>query len=178
MLRNSIAFLLLIASVSLYSQEWKQQNEQTKVTFKIKNIGFNVKGSLKDIKVSTNINVNSLAISYLNATIPVNSISTGIETRDKHLLTQEYFNESNFKDIVLKSTKIKKLTEGQYHLSGTLKIKEITNKIETLLYIDQTSNTIGITSNFSINRKDFNIGGGSFILSKTVQIQVEYLGIK
>mgnify|MGYP000536599303 CR=1 FL=1 len=45
-----------------------------------------------------------------------------------------------------------------------------------LLVEDEKS--IQITSTFTINRKDFQVSGGGFVLSKLVQIKVEYLGTR
>ena len=162
MFKKSIFFLFLIASITVSSQERKQNNELTKVTF------------VNAPKASTF----QLQESYLNASIAVLSISTGIESRDEHLLKEDYFDESNHKNIILRSTKIIENSEGSLKMFADLTMKGITRKIEASIEVFEKDSTIIIKSNFNINRRDFKIGGGSFILSKTVKIQVEYSSIK
>tara|TARA_R110000787_G_scaffold199216_2_gene310258 strand:+ start:2805 stop:3341 length:537 start_codon:yes stop_codon:yes gene_type:complete len=178
MFKKSIFFLFLIASITVSSQERKQNNELTKVTFKIKNFGIHVDGDFSEIKIETNFNSKKLQESYLNASIAVLSISTGIESRDEHLLKEDYFDESNHKNIILRSTKIIENSEGSLKMFADLTMKGITRKIEASIEVFEKDSTIIIKSNFNINRRDFKIGGGSFILSKTVKIQVEYSSIK
>ncbi len=177
MLKKTLLFLLVTTVVSLNAQEWKQ-TKSSKVTFKVKNFGVNVDGDFKDIKIQTNFNSNTLSKSYINATIKVKSITTGIESRDEHILEEDYFDERNNKTITLKSTKIQKSKNEDFVLVANLTIKGKTKSIEIPLKVSETDSTINIKSSFSINRKDFNFGGGSFILSKTVKIQVEYSGNK
>ena len=177
MIKNTLLFLLLTTVVSLYSQEWNQANA-SKVTFKIKNFGVNVDGDFNDIKIETNFNSNTLSKSYINAIIKVKSISTGIESRDEHILEEDYFDERTHKTITLKSKKILKSKNEDFVLFADLTIKGKTKRIEVPLEVLETESTIKIKSNFTINRKDFNVGGGSFILSKTVKVQVEYSGNK
>jgi hypothetical protein len=54
----------------------------------------------------------------------------------------------------------------------------MTKKIEIPLVITEYEKSIKIASRFSINRKDFKVDGGGFVLSKTVKIQVEFYGTK
>lgn len=177
MIKKTLLFLLLITTVSTHSQEWTQ-TETPKITFKIKNFGVNVDGDFRDLKIETNFDSNNLKKSFINAMIVVKSISTGIESRDKHILEEDYFDEPNYKNITLKSTNIEKKTDGNFTLFADLNIKGKTKQLDIPLEVLETETTINIKASFTINRKDFKVGGGSFILSKTVKIQVEYLGKK
>ena len=170
--------MFFIAAFATYSQEWTQNNKLTKVTFKIKNFGVNVDGDFSNVKISTNFNPKNLSESYINATIAVKSISTGIKGRDKHILEEDYFDEPNHKNIVLKSSKIQKNSDGSYTMTGELTLKNTTKKVEIPLEITEDDEKIMIQSKFTINRKDYKVGGGSFIMSKTVKIQVEFTGTK
>lgn len=178
MIKTITVLLFLITTISLHSQEWTQNKEKTNITFKIKNFGVNVDGYFSDINIETNFNSDHLAQSYIHATIAVISISTGIEGRDKHILKEDYFDEPNHKFIRLKSTKVEKRSDGSFLLLADLTIKGITKQLEVPLSVDETDNSIKITSKFMVNRKDYKVGGGSFILSKKVKIQVIYSGTK
>lgn len=163
---------------TLQAQEWTQAPKYTKVTFTIKNFGVNVDGNFDAIAISTNLNTNNLEASYINAEILVNSVTTGIKKRDKSLLKKGYFNENTYKKIQLVSTKIERDEKGTLQLFATLTIKGISKNIQVPLTVSQTENKITITSKFGINRRDFTVGGGSFILSKQVNIEVHYTGVR
>tara|TARA_R110001632_G_scaffold140060_1_gene255933 strand:+ start:41953 stop:42492 length:540 start_codon:yes stop_codon:yes gene_type:complete len=178
MIKKVFLLLFLCLSISVSSQEWNQNDDQTKTTFTIKNFGVNVDGYFSNIKINTNFNSKNLSESNINAEIVVKSISTGIESRDEHILDEDYFDESNHKTIVLKSTKFHKSDNGNFEMIAELTIKGITKQLQIPLEILESENDILIKANFTINRKDFKVGGGSFIMSKNVKIQVEYRGTK
>ena len=106
MLKKTLLFIAISITVSMYSQEWKQENNKTKVAFKIKNFGLNVDGDFSEVKMNTNFNSNQLLKSFINAEITVRSIDTENESRDEHLLKDDYFYEKKHPKIQLKSTKI------------------------------------------------------------------------
>jgi len=170
--------LCLLTIFFANAQEFTQNSEKTKVTFKIKNFGVNVDGDFSQIDIRTNFNSNNLEQSYIKAAIVVKSIDTGINSRDKHILEEDYFDEPKHKNITLESTKIEQNGDGTYSMTANLTIKGITKKVEVPIAFQETEDALMIQSNFKINRKDFKVGGGSFIMSKTVKIQVEYTGTK
>ena len=177
MFKNTPLLLILI-TMNLFSQEWIQDKEQTRVSFKIKNFGLTVDGGFKTIDVNTNLDTKDLSNSYLNATILVNSIFTGIEARDKHILETDYFDVLNHKKIILKSSKFTKDKNGNITLFAELSIKGIIKKEEIPLEVFEDNSRLILKTSMLINRKNFDIGNRSFILSNNVKIQVEYSATK
>ena len=176
-MNKQIIFLFfLIFSFTLTAQEWNQNNEKTKATFEIRNFGIHVDGQFKEVEIKTNFNAKQLSESYINAEIQVKSIATGIESRDEHILEEDYFDEENYSVIQLASTKFEETKNGEISLLADITIKGITKKIRIPISINDVEDGIKISSKFSINRKDYNIDGGGFVLSKTVKIQVEFIG--
>jgi polyisoprenoid-binding protein YceI len=172
-------FLLFLLTIFLgNAQEFTQDTEKTKVSFKIKNFGVYVDGDFSEIDIKTNFQSSNLSESFINATIIVKSIATGIESRDKHILEEDYFDAPNHENITLTSTKIEKKGDGSYAMTADLTIKGTTKEIQVPIEFQETDDTLMIQSKFEINRKDFKVGGGSFIMSKKVKIQVEYTGTK
>ena len=152
-MKNAPLFLLAFTLFSVNAQEFTQDDSQTTVTFKIKNFGVNVDGDFSDVKIQTNFDSENLSESYINATIQVSSISTGIKKRDKHILEGDYFDVQNYPSITLKSTKIEKTKEGTFLLHADLTIKKTTKKIEIPIEFQQTDTNIMIQSKFQINRR-------------------------
>lgn len=175
---KKLPLLLILITMNLFSQEWIQDKEQTRVSFKIKNFGLTVDGGFKTIDVNTNLDTKDLSNSYLNATITVNSIFTGIEARDKHLLETDYFDALNHEKIILKSSKLKKDTNGNITLFAKLSVKGIIEEMEIPLEVFEDSSTLVLKASILVNRKNFSVGGRSILLSNNVKILVEYSATK
>lgn len=169
---------MILITMNLFSQEWIQDKEQTRVSFKIKNFGLTVDGGFKTIDVNTNLDTKDLSNSYLNATIMVNSIFTGIEARDKHVLETDYFDALNHEKIILKSSKLTKDINGNITLFAKLSIKGIIKEMEIPLEVFEDSSTLVLKASMMVNRKNFSVGGRSILLSNNVKIQVEYSATK
>ena len=147
-------------------------------SFQIKNFGITVDGGFKTTDIKTNLDTKNLSNSYINATIIVNSIFTGIEARDEHLLETDYFDALNHEKITLKSSKLKKDTNGNITLFAKLSIKGIIEEMEIPLEVFEDSSTLVLKASMMINRKNFSVGGRSILLSNNVKIQVEYSATK
>ena len=160
------------------SQEWIQDNNKTSVLFQIKNFGITVDGGFKITDIKTNLDTKNLSNSYINATIIVNSIFTGIEARDEHLLETDYFDALNHEKIILKSSKFKKDTNGNITLFAKLSVKGIIEEIEIPLEVFEDSSTLVLKASMMLNRKNFSVGGRSILLSNNVKILVEYSATK
>lgn len=175
---KKILVLLLLTTSTVSSQEWIQDNNKTSILFQIKNFGITVDGGFKTIDVNTNLDTKDLSNSYINATIIVNSIFTGIETRDKHLLEPDYFDALNHEKIILKSSKLRKDKNGNITLFASLSIKGIIKEKEIPLEVFEDNSTLVLKASMFVNRKNFSVGGRSILLSNNVKIQVEYSATK
>jgi polyisoprenoid-binding protein YceI len=168
----------LLITLTVSSQEWIQDNNRTSVLFKIKNLGLTVDGGFKTSVIKTNLDTKDLSNSYINATIIVNSIFTGIEARDKHLLETDYFDTLNHEKIILKSSKLTKDANGNITLFAKLSIKGITKEMEIPLDVFEDNSMLTLKASMLVNRKNFNVGGRSILLSNNVKIKVEYSATK
>ena len=166
-MKRCLLYVLLFCSVSTgFSQN------TSSINFVIKNLGVNVDGHFNTFSVSTKFSDSSSELESISGSISVSSIKTGIDSRDEHLLDEDYFNEEKHKLITLKSESVTKISEMQYKVKANLKIKGITKQITIMVAVVKTNGKNKIASTFEINRKDFNVGGGSFVMSKTVKINV------
>jgi polyisoprenoid-binding protein YceI len=147
---------------------------EIKIDFKIKNLGINVKGNFSEINITSYIDKDNLDNNYVNANIKVNSINTGNNKRDEHLLKEDFFDADKYEEIRFKSANIKKLQDNSYSLTGNLTIKNTTKIISIPLEIKEAENSLIIKSKFEMNRRDFDIGGSSWVLSDIVKIEVVY----
>ena len=164
-----LRYLFSLVFISLFSLGFSQN--VSKVDFVIKNLGINVDGHFKDFSIIAEFSSDG-DLKRITSKIKVASIETGIESRDQHILEEDYFNEEKHKYIRLESIAISKKTDTVYAVVANLSIKGITKKINIKINVTREKDSYKLTSNFEINRKDYKVGGGSFVMGKTVKISV------
>lgn len=175
---TSLLLLSVLSTFSFFSQELVQNKKESAITFEIKNFGFTVNGSFKNFFILSNFNSSNLKGSFLNSEISVKSIFTDSEIRDEHLLESDYFDVEKHPKIIFKSSKIEKKEANSYLLKGALTIKGKTKVFEVPLKIIETKKDLKLIAFFTLNRKDFDVGGSSFVLSKKVAIKMIYVANK
>lgn len=168
MLLRSIQIIIIACFVA-----FSQAQNKSAIDFTIKNLGFNVDGHFSSFTIKTTFTSNG-ELKNISGKIDVKSINTGIDSRDEHLLKVDYFDVENYKNITLQSTEIINLKENTYKIKANLKIKGVTKAIQIPVEVVKTNTYYQLISNFDINRKDFNIGGSSFVMAKTVKISVKH----
>ena len=173
-----ILFLIIFSAFTCFSQELIENESASEITFTIKNLGFDVEGRFNDFTVSSNFNADTLEESFINVTISVKSIFTDVELRDEHLLKSDYFDVEKHPKIVFESSGIEKQSNSKYLLKGFLLMKGVRKKVESSLEIEDTKKGLLFIANFTLDRKDFGVGGSSFILSKKVNIKMIYVADK
>ena len=97
--------------------------------------------------------------SNMKFTIEAASINTGIEARDDHLRTSDFFDVEQYPNITFISDAITQVGDKQYRASGTFEMHGIQRKMDipfTETYRD--GNTIGVHIETSINRIEFEVG--------------------
>jgi polyisoprenoid-binding protein YceI len=165
MLRVIFTFCALFWIVFGFAQK------DSSIEFVIKNLGINVDGHFNKFEIKTDFDA-STNLTFVAGEIYVSSIETGIESRDEHLLKDDYFDAKNYPKISLKSNAITKKGLSDYQVSAILTIKDISKEIKVPIRVETLNDTYKVESSFEINRKDFDIGGSSFVMSKTVKIKV------
>jgi polyisoprenoid-binding protein YceI len=98
----------------------------------------------------------------------VNTINTGIEMRDNDLKKETYFNAEKYPTINFASSSV-----SADKVTGNLTIKGVTKEINIPFTATPRSNGYLFEGKFSISRKDFGVGGSSFVLSDHVDIELK-----
>lgn len=149
----------------------KTPAQVSKIEFSIKNLGINVTGSFDDFYINAYFD-NNFKLDSIYSSIRSKSINTGIKSRDRHLLGDTYFQVERHPRIILNSTQIKQIDPNHYDVLVEIQIKDFRVVKQIPVIVKKVKNTFQISSNFLINRKKFNIGGGSLIMGKTVTVDV------
>jgi len=122
--------------------------------------------------------------SSVQATVQLESVSTGDAGRDGHLRGADFFDTDNYKTMEFRSTSIER-RGGDYVLNGDLTIKGVTKPVAFELEFDGVStdpwgNTkAGFTAETEINRKEWGLEwnvaleAGGVLVSEKVKIQLD-----
>jgi polyisoprenoid-binding protein YceI len=156
---------LLMAFVLI---DLKPVDADNSVTFIIKNFGVNTKGEFKGLKGTIKWDAANPANSSFNVSVDVNTINTGIDLRDNDLKKETYFNAEKYPTINFVST-----TVNGDNVTGNLTIKGVTKEISIPFAVTPAGSGYLFEGKFSLNRKDFGVGGGSFVLSDHVDVTLK-----
>lgn len=150
------------------------QNTVTRssITFKTRNLGIGVDGSIGGLQAAIHFDPNNLAGSSIEASVDVNTLSTDNSLRDDHLKSDEFFDVTHYPKISLKSTSIKYKSGSRYVGEFNLTIKNKTKTVEIPFTVTPNGDTNEYNGTFKINRLDFGIGGSSLTLSDQVSIVI------
>ena len=143
-----------------------------------------VSGRFKDFTGMIHYDAKDVTRSSVEFKAKVESIDTGVEARDKHLRTADFFEVEKYPEMTFKSTSVARKGKG-YILNGDLTLKGITKQIALPFTItgaikDARGNTrIGIAAQTIIDRRDYGITwgqalpGGGFNVAHDVMIDLQ-----
>ena len=104
------------------------------ISFKVKNMMISsVKGAFNNYEASLKAEQEDFSDAIFNCEIDVTSLYTGIEDRDRHLISEEFFDCQQYPKIKFSSTSISTFSSEQhfeYAIDGDLQIKDDTRSIK------------------------------------------------
>jgi polyisoprenoid-binding protein YceI len=163
---------LYVASQIALAQARYEKEPANKITFKIKNAGMDVTGSIDAVELKITFDENNLGQSSVFAVADPKTINTGIRIRDQHLRRSDYFDVVHYPSIKLKSKSFKKSGkkfEGRFDLT----IKDKTREVVIPFVRKRKEIADTFEGSFVINRMDFQLGEDSAILDEKVEISSE-----
>ena len=160
----NIAVLFLLSS-SLFAQtKWTVDPAHTFLNFSVKHLGISfVNGNFKKFDGSYSVSKADLSDLKTSFTADVNSINTGVDQRDNHLKTDDFFNAEKYPTIKFESSSIKKLKGNEYTLTGNLTIRDVTKEVSFKVVFGGVTkdpwgnNRSGFQATTTINRFDYNL---------------------
>ncbi len=172
MMRNLFFLVFSILCLTTTAQtRWTVATSD--ITFKIKNAGFKVDGSLKGLSAQILFDPTKLSESSIYASVETKTIDTGIGMRDKHIKKEEYFDVEKYPKITIKSVKFIDKGKNNYIGSFQLTIKSITKAIDIPFTFVENVNTGAFNGNFEINRQEYTVGGNSWTMSDNVIVNIK-----
>lgn len=111
--------------------KWALDSAHSEIAFKIRHLMItNVRGFFKTFDASVYTSSNDFTSAKIDFWIDASSISTGDLKRDEHLMSDEFFDAHNYKQLSFTADTIGKVDEnGEHQLWGELTMKGVTKNI-------------------------------------------------
>jgi len=179
----ALFFLFAGTGIASATDTWVVDKAHSKIGFSISHLVItDVEGAFKSYNGTVKTQGKGFENSEIELKIDVGSIDTGIEKRDEHLKSAEFFNAEKYPHITFKSKSFKKVSENNYKLVGDLTMKGVTKEVELdVIYNGMVENFMGKTKagfklTGEINRFDYGLNWnkaletGGAIVGKEVSI--------
>jgi len=167
------------------AQKWVVDPTHTNVEFSVKHMMIaTVRGRFGKVEGVIEGDPSDLTSARFEATIDTQSIDTRQEDRDNHLRSADFFDVANHPNITFKSTKVEKVGDNEYKVTGDLTIRGVTRPVT----LDTTfegrgkdpwgGERIALSATGKINRKDFGLTWnaaletGGVLVSDEVKIEL------
>ena len=174
-----LLLLPVLFALTLTAQVYIPADAGSSVKFTIKNFSINVPGSFKGLQGKIIFDPSNPASSSVNVSVDANTVYTSNSSRDKHLKKETYFHVARYPRISFQSTRISKTDQqGTYLIEGNLLIKGIIKTVSFPFTSISTTNGLLLAGKFRINRRDFNVGESSWVLSDELTVSLSISAVK
>jgi len=157
---------------------WNIDNAHTYVDFSIRHFLANSKGTINNVEGTIDFG-DDYHTGNVDIIIDVNSMDTGNEDRDEHLMSDDFFDVANYLSITFKSKAIERLVDG-YLVKGSLTIKDKTGDAQIIFeYMGSQESPFkeglfvgALQGVMEIDRNNFGLTGFSGVLGDEVTIMI------
>lgn len=132
-MKFAITMLAVLSCLSLSARAepvlYKIDSAHTVASFRVKHLGLtNVNGAVTGVQGTLLLDEESPATGKLEVTLDVTTIDTGVDKRDEHLRSADFFDTAKFPTMTFKSTRIERSASG-WTVTGDLTIKDVTKPV-------------------------------------------------
>ena len=192
-MRNTVMLGIIVAACLALSRadaadNYKIDPAHSSVGFSVRHMGVsNVKGHFDEFAGSLVLDNGS--IQQATATIQVKSVNTGIERRDNHLRTADFFEAAKYPEITFKTKSVEK-SGDQTILIGDFTMRGVTKELRLPVTVSgpvkdpQGKTRIGLEAKTMVNRKDYGMKfnavmeTGGLMLGEEVTIEINAEAVK
>lgn len=160
----SITALLIVTSSVFAQTKWTVDPAHSSLNFSIKHLGISfINGNFKKFDGAYTVSKADLSDIKIQFTAEAGSINTGVEQRDGHLKTDDFFNAEKYPSLKFESKAFTKVKADEYLLKGNLTIRDVTKEVAFKVVFggitkDPWGNTkSGFSATTTINRFDYNL---------------------
>lgn len=176
-----LTLIFLMNTLSITAQNvWKMDKAHSKMTFTLTHLGISeLDGVFKNFEATITAESEDFSDAVVELSADLKTVDTNNKGRDGHLQKEDMFDTANHPTLTFKSTRIEKVEDKQFKLTGDLTIKGITKSVTldltllgTAVHRRSKKNMAGFKAIGSINRTDFGVGKmPGMMVSEEVQLR-------
>lgn len=167
-MKNYVLFVLIVVSGLVSAQVLTNDPAHSKLAFSANHLTISqVEGHFKDFNVTVSFTKEDLSDAKFTVNAKIASIDTGVEARDNHLKSADFFDAEKYPELKFVSTSFKKVIGSEYILEGDLTLHGVTKKVKLKAFYNGNvvngmsgETTHGFTIKGKINKNDFGVGTG------------------
>tara|TARA_R110002050_G_scaffold219369_1_gene355291 strand:- start:1932 stop:2462 length:531 start_codon:yes stop_codon:yes gene_type:complete len=165
-------FLLALSTIIVLSAFNFKSSVNWKISdgYSVKFSGTDAEGIFKDLEGDVQFdNANPESSSFM-FTVAVNSINTGKGMKNKHAVSDKWFDAEKYPNITFKSSSVSKAGDA-FKVTGIMSIHGVSKEMTIPFAFNDNS----FSSQFSVNRMDFGVGtmkGMSKKVSNEIKLDV------
>jgi polyisoprenoid-binding protein YceI len=165
---------------------WNLDTTHTDVIFATKHMMVTtVRGKFGTVAGSLQLDPEDPTASRGSFTIKAASLNTGVEQRDGHLRSADFFNVEQYEDITFAASSVSHKSGNDYVVTGDLTVKDVTKpfsfEVEYLgLYQSMGgARRAGFHATAKLNREDFGLTWnvaletGGWLVSKEIKLEID-----
>ncbi|MBF0480502.1 MAG: YceI family protein [Desulfovibrionaceae bacterium] len=145
---------------------WVVDPPHCSIGFTIKHIYVQIPGEFKRFDAVVRFDPDNLKDSLIALTVDAASIDTGVDKRDEHLRSPEFFDAAKYPAIVFTSESIARKDETTFVAKGKLTIKDVAREVELpFTYYGSKESPLekgrivaGFESHFPVKLADYHVG--------------------
>jgi len=186
MRKTLLGLALALAASPLAAAPYDIDPSHTEIGFEAVHLSVtHVHGRFTGFSGTVDLDSKDLTKSKVTLSIDAATVQTGVDRRDNHLKSADFFDVTNTPKITFTSTKIVKTKDG-YDLTGDLTIRGVTKPVTLQAQISDDTDMgpmMGVRRGFSlrgsINRFDYNVGwsmktpGGTLIVGENIALNID-----
>lgn len=168
------------------TQTYSIDRNHTRLEFSAKHMMVTtVRGSFEDFAGTVEVDGDDPTSARAQAVVKTASLWTGVEMRDNHLRSDDFFGVEKYPEMTFQSTAVEKTGENTYKVTGDLTIRDVARPITLEVevegqIIDPWGNErVGLSARGRLNRKDWGLNwnqaieAGGVVVSDSINIAVE-----
>jgi polyisoprenoid-binding protein YceI len=182
----TLALATLTIAAGPTPMKWNVDVPHTGIEFSVNHFFTPVSGKFDDYQIDLTFDRENPANSSVEVRIDVQSINTGNERRDNHLLSGDFFEAEKYPHITFRSEEVRAQGENELIARGPLTIKDKTHQVELPIRIlgikdipaemremlGGVEQVASFQTELEIDRSDYGVGVGSWAAALVVGHEV------
>ena len=143
---------------------WTIDQAHSTVEFSVKHMMIStVKGRFRNFEGTARIDEVDPSASSVTASVDVGSVDTGVEQRDAHLRSDDFFNAESFPKLTFVSSAVEQVDDENWKLAGDLTMRDVTRPVVFDVEVEGRGNDpygkerAGFIATTKVHRGDYGI---------------------